>query len=64
MWFSWLFKTYMYLELPFCSQSMNFIKVPVYFKKLAYIYYNKCFLWKSLLSLKEKQHNIGFPTFK
>ena len=56
MWFSWLFKTYIYLKLPFRSQSINFIKVPVYFKKLAYIYYNKCFLWTSLCWVLKKNN--------
>ena len=32
------------------------------FKKLAHIYYNKCFLWRNLCSVwKKKQPNIGFP---
>jgi len=33
-------------QLPFCYQLINFLKT--YFKKLAYIYYNKCFLWRYL----------------
>ena len=51
------------LKLPFHSQSIY--ELSKCCKKLPYfVFYNKCFSWKTVLSLKEKKHNIGVPTCK
>jgi len=47
------------------SLPINHFHKKNYIKKLAYIYYDKCFLWRNLYWVwKKKQHNLGFPFFK
>ena len=51
------------LKLPFRSQLINFLQK--YFKKLAYyIYYNKCYLRRNVLSLKENTTQPSFSYFQ
>ena len=53
-------------ELPLkVALSFPINKIHILFKELAYIYYDKCFLWRYLCwVLKKKQHNLGLHTFK
>ena len=44
------------------SFQINQLPKKKYFKKLACMYHNECFLWRKVW--KKKHHNIGFPTFK
>ena len=53
---------YSLLKLPFRSKLIKFLKK--YFKELAYIYYDKCFLWENLCWVLKKTTQPWFTYFQ